>query len=79
MFDAQVREGLDVHLMCCHYLTLRRLSENMAADHPRFCMHFRPIYSSWLNQFERFFGFVTEDLRSDHRGVQALESAPKNG
>ncbi|MET3352054.1 UNVERIFIED_ORG: transposase [Arthrobacter sp. UYEF1] len=39
-------------------------------------MHFTPTYSSWLNQVERFFGFVTEDLlrRSDHRSVQALES-----
>jgi transposase len=38
-------------------------------------MHFTPTYSSWLNQVERFFGFVTQDLlqRSDHRSVQALE------
>ncbi|MDR2565840.1 MAG: transposase, partial [Bifidobacteriaceae bacterium] len=45
------------------------------AGHPRFHMHFTPTYSSWLNQVERFFGFVTQDLlqRSDHRSVQALE------
>lgn len=35
-----------------------------------------PTYSSWINQVERFFAFVTADLlqRSDHRSVQALEA-----
>ena len=39
-------------------------------------MHFTPTYSSWINQVERFFGFVTADLlqRSDHRSVRALEA-----
>jgi transposase len=34
-----------------------------------------PTYSSWLNQVERLFAYVTADLlqRSDHRSVQALE------
>ena len=38
-------------------------------------MHFTPTYSSWINQVERFFAYVTSDLlqRSDHRSVQALE------
>jgi transposase len=32
-------------------------------------------YSCWLNQVERWFGLITQDLlqRSDHRSVQALE------
>ena len=39
-------------------------------------MHFTPTYSSWINQVERFFAYVTSDLlqRSDHRSVQALEA-----
>ncbi len=43
--------------------------------HPRFHMHFTPTYSSWINQVERLFAYVTADLlqRSDHRSVQALE------
>src|SRR4029079_18261084 len=43
--------------------------------HPRFTRHFTPTYSSWLNQVERLFAYVTADLlqRSDHRSVQALE------
>ena len=39
-------------------------------------MHFTPTYSSWINQVERFFAYVTTDLlqRSDHRNVQTLEA-----
>ena len=39
-------------------------------------MHFTPTYSSWINQVERSFGFVTTDLlqRGDHRSVRALET-----
>ncbi len=39
-------------------------------------MHFTPTYSSWINQVERFFAYVTADLlqRADHRSVQALEA-----
>ena len=39
-------------------------------------MHFTPTYSSWINQVERLFAYVTADLlqRSDHRSVQALEA-----
>ena len=35
----------------------------------------RPTYSSWINQVERWFAYLTQDLlqRSDHRSVQALE------
>ena len=38
-------------------------------------MHFPPTYSSWINQVERFFAFITADLlvRSDYRSAQALE------
>jgi transposase/DNA-binding CsgD family transcriptional regulator len=44
--------------------------------HPRFHLHFTPTYSSWINQVERLFAYVTADLlqRSDHRSVQALEA-----
>jgi transposase len=48
----------------------------VAAEPPAFPLHFKPTYSSWLNQVERFFCSITEDLlrRSDHRSVQALEA-----
>jgi transposase len=36
---------------------------------------YTPTYSSWINQVERWFAYLTDDLlrRSDHRSVQALE------
>lgn len=38
-------------------------------------MHDTPTYSSWINQVERWFASLTDDLlrRSDHRNVQPLE------
>jgi len=74
--DATVPAGLDIHIVADNYGTHK--SPTIVAwleAHPRFHMHFTPTYSSWLNQVERWFGLVTQDLlqRSDHRSVQALE------
>jgi transposase len=74
--DSQVPEQLDVHLICDNYGThkspaIRRWLE----ARPRFQMHHTPTYASWINQVERWFAYLTDDLlrRSDHRSVQALE------
>lgn len=75
--DAEVPEDLTVHLICDNYGTHKHPSiTTWLAKHPRFHMHFTPTYSSWINQVERFFAYVTADLlqRSDHRSVQALEA-----
>jgi len=75
--DDQVPDHLQVHLICDDYGTHKTPAiTNWLTAHPRFHMHFTPTYSSWINQVERFFGFVTADLlqRSDHRSVQALEA-----
>ncbi len=75
--DTEVPDDLDVHLICDNYGTHKHPTVNKwLAAHPRFHMHFTPTYSSWINQVERFFAFVTADLlqRSDHRSVQALEA-----
>jgi transposase len=74
--DAEVPEHLDVHLICDNYGTHKHPTiHDWLAAHPRFHMHFTPTYSSWVNQVERFFAYVTTDLlqRSDHHSVQALE------
>ena len=44
--------------------------------HPRFHLHFTPTGSSWINQVERWFGFLTDQLlrRGVHKSVQALEA-----
>ena len=75
--DQQVPAELDVHLVCDNYSTHKHPTvKQWLAAHPRFHMHFTPTYSSWINQVERFFAYVTADLlqRSDHRSVQALEA-----
>jgi transposase len=43
-------------------------------------MHYTPTYSSWINQVERWFTYLTDELlrRSDHRSVQALEKNVRN-
>src|SRR5207247_8171710 len=45
------------------------------ARHPRVVMHFTPTGSSWLNQVERWFGYLTDQKirRGTHKSVQALE------
>src|SRR5664279_5715551 len=66
-------DELEVHLVCDNYSTHKSPSIlTWLEAHPRFHMHFTPTYSSWINQVERFFAYVTADLlqRSDHRSVQ---------
>ena len=75
--DAQVPADLAVHLVCDNYGTHKSPAiKSWLAAHPRFHMHFTPTYSSWLNQVERWFAYLTADLliRGDHRSVQALEA-----
>ena len=75
--DTEVPDDLEVHLICDNYGTHKHPTVNTwLAAHPRFHMHFTPTYSSWINQVERFFAFVTADLlqRSDHRSAHALET-----
>ncbi|RPF26963.1 IS630 family transposase [Georgenia muralis] len=79
--DTEVPDHLDVHLICDNYSTHKHPTVNRWLQaHPRFHMHFTPTYSSWINQVERFFAYVTADLlqRSDHRSVQALEADIRN-
>ena len=74
--DNQVPDYLDVHLVCDNYGTHKTPAIGRWLDtHPRFHMHHTPTYSSWINQVERWFAYLTDDLlrRSDHRSVQALE------
>ncbi len=74
--DTEVPDGLDVHLVCDNYGTHKSPAIiTWLAAHPRFHVHYTPTYSSWINQVERWFAYLTDDLlrRSDHRSVQALE------
>lgn len=79
--DAEVPDHLDVHLVCDNYGTHKSPAiRRWLLAHPRFFMHHTPTYSSWINQVERWFAYLTNDLlrRSDHRSVQALEKDIRN-
>ncbi|MFI1996974.1 IS630 family transposase [Actinoplanes sp. NPDC020271] len=75
--DNQVPAGLNVHLVCDNYGTHKTPAiRAWLARHPRFHMHFTPTGSSWINQVERWFGFLTDQKirRGAHKSVQALEA-----
>ena len=70
-----------MHLICDNYGTHKSPAiQRWLEAHPRFHMHYTPTYSSWINQVERWFAYLTDDLlrRSDHRSVQALEKDIRN-
>jgi transposase len=75
--DKAVPLELDVHLICDTYGT-HKTAEIQAwlARHPRFHMHFTPTGSSWINQVERWFVYLTAQLlrRAVHKSVQSLEA-----
>jgi len=75
--DQTVPAELDVHLICDNYGTHKTPAiKAWLARHPRFHMHFTPTGSSWINQVERWFGYLTGQLirRGVHKSVQALEA-----
>lgn len=58
--EANVPEGLDVHLICDNYGTHKHAKvKAWLARRPRFHLHFTPTYSSWLNQVERWFALIS--------------------
>ncbi|WP_329081388.1 MULTISPECIES: IS630 family transposase [unclassified Streptosporangium] len=74
--DKTVPVELDIHLICDNYGTHKTPAiKAWLARHPRFHMHLTPTGSSWINQVERWFGFLTDQLirRGVHKSVQALE------
>lgn len=71
--DRAVPAELDVHLICDNYGTHKTPAiKAWLARHPRFHMHFTPTGSSWINQVERWFGFLTDQMirRGVHKSVQ---------
>ena len=75
--DKTVPAELDVHLICDNYGTHKTPAiRAWLARHPRFHMHFTPTGSSWINQVERWFGYLTEPKirRGAHKSVQSLEA-----
>ena len=74
--DKTVPADLDIHLVCDNYGTHKTPAvKAWLARHPRFHLHFTPTGSSWINQVERWFGFLTDQKikRGAHKSVRALE------
>ena len=74
--DKAVPAGLEVHLVCDNLATHKTATvRDWLARHPRFHLHFTPTGSSWLNQVERWFGLLTEQLirRGVHKSIVDLE------
>jgi len=75
--DKAVPAGLDVHLVCDNLATHKTPEvQQWLARRPRFHIHFTPTGSSWINQVERWFGYLTDQKirRGVHKSVQALEA-----
>jgi len=75
--DKAVPADLDIHLICDNYGTHKTPAVRAwLAKHPRFHVHFTPTGSSWINQVERWFAYLTGQLirRGVHKSVQALEA-----
>ena len=75
--DAQVPEGLDVHIVMDNYATHKtKPVRDWFAKRPRWHVHFTPTSASWVNQVERFFALITERKirRGIYRSVAALRA-----
>src|SRR5437868_805817 len=65
--DACIPEQLDVHLIVNNYATHKHSKlRTWLAQRPRYHVHYTPTCSSWLNQVERWFGWITQ--RAIRRG-----------
>jgi transposase len=77
LIDAAVPQDLDLHLVLDNYATHKTPEiQKWLLKHPRFCLHFTPTSSSWLNLVERWFAELTNRKlrRSAHRSVTDLET-----
>ena len=66
-----------MHIVCDNLATHKTPAVNeWIARHPRFHVHFTPTGSSWINQVERWFAYLTTQMlqRGVHKSVQALET-----
>jgi len=78
--EREVPADLDVHLILDNYSTHKSAAVQRwlkPKKRRRFHFHFTPTSSSWLNQVERWFGFITERMirRGTFHSVEELERA----
>ena len=76
--EANVPQGLDVHLVMDNYATHKTPRiKNWLARRPHWHVHFTPTGASWLNMVERFFAAITNRRirRGTFRNVRELKQA----
>jgi transposase len=78
--EKQVPPELDVHFILDNYSTHKSAAVQRwlkPRKRRRFHFHFTPTSSSWLNQVERWFGLITDQMirRGTFRSVDELECA----
>jgi transposase len=78
--EQEVPQDLELHLILDNYSTHKSAAVQRwlkPAKRRRFHFHFTPTSSSWLNQVERWFGFITEKMirRGTFHSVEELERA----
>src|SRR5713101_10100971 len=78
--DAQVPEGLDVHIVMDNYATHKTPKiKAWLARRPHYHVHFTPTSASWINQVERCAGkFVPAAFTMWQRRRDCLTSVNKN-
>lgn len=75
--DAQIPNGLDVHIIMDNYATHKTaVVKNWLARRPHYHVHFTPTSASWINQVERWFAELTRKQirRGVHTSTKALEA-----
>jgi len=76
--EANVPDGLDVHIIMDNYATHKTAAiRNWLARRPHWHVHCTPTSASWLNMVERFFAEITDKQikRGAHKSVIALRRA----
>lgn len=80
--DKEVPTHLQVHLIVDNYGTHKTPAiRAWLARHPRFELHFTPTGSSWINQVERWFGYLAHQMirRGAHKNIIAAELGVSHG
>ncbi|TVZ76311.1 DDE superfamily endonuclease [Streptomyces sp. BK340] len=78
--DKEVPAHLQVHLIVDNYGTHKTPAiKAWLAKHPRFELHFTPTGSSWINQVERWFGYLAHRMirRGAHLFLLAGRGRPR--
>ncbi|MEQ1841439.1 MAG: IS630 family transposase [Verrucomicrobiales bacterium] len=79
--EREVPSELEIHAVLDNYATHKTPAvERWLVKHPRWHLHFIPTHSSWLNQVERWFAKITNDMirRGVFLSVRQLEKAIEN-